>query len=91
MKKFTFDTVRHCEKIHAVREKLHNVKFFICEIIHRVCETIHEVCEKINLIILSKTIYFLRKINYNRYIRLRENLKKVKKINFKKLKIYIDF
>ena len=84
MKKFTFDTVRHCEKIHAVREKLHNVKFFICEIIHR-------VCEKINLIILSKTIYFLRKINYNRYIRLRENLKKVKKINFKKLKIYIDF
>ena len=79
MKKFTFDTVRHCEKIHAVCEKPHNVKFFICETIHRVCEIIHEVCEKINLIILLKPIYFLSKIDYNRYIRLRENLKKSKK------------
>ena len=53
---------------------------------HKVCEITHEVCEKINLIILLKSIYFLRKISYNRYIRLRENLKKVKKINFKKIK-----
>ena len=75
VKKFTFDTVRHCEKIHAVCEKPHNVKFFICEIIHR-------VCEKINLIILLKPIYFLRKIGYNKYMRLRENLKKSQKNKF---------
>lgn len=32
----------------------------VCEIMHDVCEKFLKVCEKINLIILSKSIYFLK-------------------------------